>query len=139
MTDMPHTATLDGSKWLFRECEACHDTGNKRFETTASNGTPHVVFAQIDCRICQGRVLSRITFNQPQRGCRARKDNMKNEDLELLEARLAEVKMTRDEWCEHYVRARDALRAIYAIAEKERLHDIAALVLGALGKDGVKQ
>lgn len=68
-------------------------------------------------------------------------------DLDAIEAKLAEACTSRNGWYIEYVKARDALRAIYAKVDPEKDHgadewmtvslrdEISALVIGALGKN----
>lgn len=57
-----------------------------------------------------------------------------------------QARKLRDEWCAEYTKARDTLRKIYKLADDYEpnsnpnalANEISALVIGALGKEGVK-
>ena len=78
------------------------------------------------------------------------RETAEEKELELLDARLAECKNVRDNWCEEFVKARDALQRIYNLTEGSAdgapdasAHDklcleISGIILETLGREGVK-
>lgn len=55
MSTLPTSATLNGVRLHFRECEACAGTGNRSAQAVRWSDTEREQEVKLECQSCRGR------------------------------------------------------------------------------------